>query len=345
VSDQHARGLLLLLVALAVALTAAVVRPFWEALFLAAVFAAALRGPTEWLSARLGGRRAAAAGLVTLALVLVVVLPLAGVGAVVFRQVADGLQWIRDVVRSEGVSGLLQRLPSALQEGVHQLLRLVPEPERELRALAGQGGGQAAAVVGGFLAATGSLVFKTALMLIAFFLFLVDGARLVDWLDASVPLRPGQLRTLLGDFRRTSVSVLAATVGTAAIQSVVALVGYLIARAPNPLFLVLATFLVALVPAAGAAVVVIAVGLLLVATGHLLGGAFLIAWGAAAVSVADNVARPWLLKGGMALPGGLVFFALLGGVAAFGGVGLLAGPLVLTFLVEVTNLYRREWRP
>jgi predicted PurR-regulated permease PerM len=183
------------------------------------------------------------------------------------------------------------------------------------------------------------------MMLIALFFFLTDGARLVAWIDEAVPLRPGQVRTLFADFRQTSVSVLAATVGTAAIQSVVALGGYLIARAPNPLFLTLATFVLALVPAAGATVVVVAVGLLLVATGHALAGGFLVVWGAAVVSLSDNVARPYLLKGGMELHGGLVFFALLGGLAVFGGIGLVVGPLVLTFLVAVVKLYRSEFGP
>jgi predicted PurR-regulated permease PerM len=45
----------------------------------------------------------------------------------------------------------------------------------------------------------------------------------------------------------------------------------------------------------------------------------------------------------MELHGGLVFFALLGGLAVFGGIGLVVGPLVLTFLVAVLNLYRREF--
>jgi predicted PurR-regulated permease PerM len=45
----------------------------------------------------------------------------------------------------------------------------------------------------------------------------------------------------------------------------------------------------------------------------------------------------------MELHGGLVFFALLGGLATFGGIGLLVGPLVLTFLVAVLKLYRREF--
>ena len=92
------------------------------------------------------------------------------------------------------------------------------------------------------------------------------------------------------------------------------------------IFFTLATFVVALVPALGGTVMVVAVGLVLFATGHVLGGVFLIAWGAAVVSLIDNVARPFLLKGGMELHGGVVFFALLGGLAMFGGIGLVLGP-------------------
>jgi predicted PurR-regulated permease PerM len=181
------------------------------------------------------------------------------------------------------------------------------------------------------------------MLLIALFFFLTDGGRLLAWLERYVPLRPGQFRTLVEDFRQTSVSVLFASLGTAAIQTAAALVGYLIARAPNPAFLVLATFVLALVPAVGGSVMVIAVGLLLLATGKTIAGVFLVVWGAAVVSISDNIARPYLLKGGMELHGGLVFFALLGGLATFGGIGLLVGPLVLTFLVAVLKLYRREF--
>jgi len=90
-------------------------------------------------------------------------------------------------------------------------------------------------------------------VLVALFFFLVDGRALLGWIDLRVPLRPGQFRSLVDDFRQTSVSVLVATIGTAAIQTATALVGYLIARAPNVLFLTLATFVVALIPAVGGA--------------------------------------------------------------------------------------------
>lgn len=342
-SELHARRLLVALVVIALALTVVVVKPFWVAFFLAAVIAAALRPLQEWLTRKLRGRRNVAAAILTFGVLLVVVVPIAGLGALLVAQVADGVQWLRETLESEGVWGLLGRLPRPAQNAAREILEAFPQPQDELKSIAGKGGGQAAAAVSGVLSATGTAVFQTVMMLIALFFFLVDGARLVDWIDARVPLRPGQFRALMEDFRQTSVSVLFSSIGTAAIQTAVALVGYLIARAPNIPFFVLTTFVLALIPAVGGAVMVVGVGLLLLATSHPFAGTFLIIWGLAVVSLSDNVARPYLLKGGMELHGGLVFFALLGGLAAFGGIGLLAGPLILTFLVAVMRLYRREF--
>lgn len=344
-SDVHARRLLVFLLLAALALMAIIVRPFWVAFFMAAVLASALRAPMEWLSAKLRGRRALASTLLTLAVLFAVVLPLAGLGALLFEQVMDGVQWLRATIQSEGIWGLLERLPRPVQRAAREVIEAVPQPQQQLQKLAGAQGGQAAAAVGGALAATGTAVFQTLMTLIALFFFLTDGHRLIGWIDARVPLPPGQFRALVQDFRQTSVSVLVATLGTAAIQAAAALVGYLIARAPNVLFLTLATFVLALVPAVGGAVMVVGVALLLLGTGHPVAGGFLAIWGVVVVSLSDNVARPFLLKGGMELHGGLVFFALLGGLAVFGGIGLVVGPLILTFLVSVLKLYRREFGP
>ncbi len=342
-SELHARRLLVFLVLVAVGLTILIVRPFWEALFVAAVLSAALRRPMEWLAARLGGRRQLAAALVTIAVLLAVVLPLAGLGAVIVNQVLEGVQWLRQTIESEGVWGLVQRLPDPVENAAREILRATPARQAQLQRLAGEQGTQAAAAVGGVLAATGTALFQAAMMLIALFFFFADGRRLVDWLDSRVPLRPGQFRALLEDFRQTSISVLVATLGTAGLQTATALVGYLIARAPNVLFLTLMTLVFALVPALGGTVAVVAVGVLLLLTGHVAAGIFLVAWGILLVSIADNIARPYLLKGGMELHGGAVFFALLGGLASFGGIGLVAGPLILTFLIASMKLYRREF--
>jgi predicted PurR-regulated permease PerM len=341
-SHPHARPVLVALVLAAIALTALILEPFWIALFLAAVAAAALRPVMEPLARRLGGRRSLAAALLTVGVIVALVLPLATLGTVLVKDVLDGAAAIRRIIESEGPAALLDRLPGPLHAAVVRLLEAFPDPQQQLQRLAGERGAGAAVAVGGVLAATGGALFQTAMMLIALFFLLVDGGALVDWLDARVPLRRGQLRQLLEDFRQTSVAALASTAGTAAVQAVTATVGYLVARAPSVLFLFLATFVLALVPAVGGAVMVFAVALLLLATGHLFGGLFLVAW-AVLVSLSDNVARPFLMKGGMELHGGVVFFAFLGGIAAFGGIGLLLGPLVLTFLLSTLRLYRSEF--
>ncbi len=342
-SDLHARRLLVFLVLASLALFAVIVQPFWQAFFVAAVVAAGLRGPMEWLTRKVRGRRSLAAALLTVGILFIVVLPVAGLGTFLVQQVLAGVDWLRNTVQSEGVWGLLERLPGPVQNAAREVLQAVPQPQKELQKLAGAQGGQAAAAVGGVLAATGTAVFQTVMMLIALFFFLTDGRRLLEWIDARVPLRPGQFRAFMEEFRQTSVSVLLSTIGTAAIQTATAVVGYVIARAPNLPFFTLATFVLALVPAVGGAVMVVGVSLLLLATGHPVAGTFLAIWGVAVVSLSDNVARPYLLKGGMELHGGLVFFALLGGLAVFGGVGLVVGPLILTFLVTALKLYRREF--
>jgi predicted PurR-regulated permease PerM len=341
-SEVHARRLLVFLVFAALALTALLVKPFWVAFFTAAVLAAALRPAQDWLSARFGGRRALAGALLTVGVLVLVVLPIAAMGTILVNEVLQGVTWLRKTIESEGVWGLLGRLPDPVQSAAREVLDAVPQPQEQLQKLAGEKGTGAATAVGGAIAATGTALFQTGMMLIALYFFLVDGRRLVNWIDGRMPMRPGQFRDLLEDFRATSVSVLVSTLGTAAVQAVVAGVGYLIARTPNALFLVLATFLVSLIPVLGGFMMVGGVAALMLATGHPLAGAFLVAW-AVVVWIAEHVVRPYLLKGGMELHGGVVFFALLGGLAAFGSVGLLLGPLVLTFLVATVRLYRKEF--
>lgn len=333
----------LLMLALAVVLTALVIRPFWSAFFLAAVLAAAFRPWMERLARRLRGRRQLAAAVLTLLVVLALILPIAGLGAVLVNQALEAVAWLRRALEYEGVWGLVRRLPGPFEELARRALSAIPNPQQQVQQLAQQQGGQAAAAVGTVLSATGNVVFQVTMMLIAFFFFLTDGRRLIHWIGESLPLRRGQFLELLEDFRSTSVSVLLSTLATAGIQALAGFVAYLIGRVPNSLFLLFVTFVVALIPAVGGASVVVVVGLVQLATGHPISGVFLVVWGLVVVSLIDNVARPFLLKGGMALHGGIVFFALLGGLAVWGTVGLILGPLIVTFLIAVLRLYRRDY--
>jgi predicted PurR-regulated permease PerM len=341
-SPQAARWTLLVLSVIALALLALIVKPFAGALFVAAVMAGALSPWYEKLAARLRGRRQISAGITTAAVLLVVVLPLASISVTLAKEVADGAAYVRRTLRSEGVQGLINDLPRPLRALGERVLAQLPRDQEDLQQLTGQQGGRAAAAVRGMVTATWSAVVQMVMMLIAFFFFLVDGPKLVDWFEDVLPLGRGQTRRLLLDFRRVSVAVIVSSAATAAIQAVVALVGYLIARVPNPIFFAIVTLFVALVPAVGAGAVVLAAAAIMYLGGHPYSALFLVLWGILAVGLIDNVVKPYLIRGGLALHGAVVFFALLGGLAYFGPVGLLAGPLIISFFLAVIRMWDRD---
>jgi predicted PurR-regulated permease PerM len=150
---------------------------------------------------------------------------------------------------------------------------------------------------------------------------------------------------LLATFRKVSFAVVASAGVTAAVQAIAALIGFLIARVPSPVFFTLTTFFVAFIPAIGAAVVCLFAALLLVVTGHPYMAVFLAAWGVVVVGVVDNLVKPLLIRRGLEIHSGIVFFSLIGGLATFGSIGLLLGPLLVAFFLAVLRMYHRDYTP
>jgi predicted PurR-regulated permease PerM len=71
--------------------------------------------------------------------------------------------------------------------------------------------------------------------------------------------------------------------------------------------------------------------------------AFLAVWGLVVVGLIDNVAKPFLIKGDVEMGGAVVFFALIGGIAAFGMIGLVVGPLAVAIFLALLRMYRRDY--
>src|SRR5262249_25112593 len=149
--------------------------------------------------------------------------------------------------------------------------------------------GKAAAAVTKFLSATSRAVVEAILLLIAFYFLLIDGDRLLGWLERVTPLPPGRFRTFMTEFRGVTRVVVLSTVGTGAVQAVAALVGYLIARVPNALFFTLVTFFMSFIPAVGAGSVPLLLSIVLFVQGRIGWGIFMLAWGLLVVGLIDNV--------------------------------------------------------
>lgn len=335
----------LVLMLVATLLLGLVIVPMVKELLLAVVLAGMLWPLQQWLSKRLRGKRGIAAGLITFAVVALLLGPVTTMVTFIIRDGADGVRFVSEAVRSDDVAALVEYLPASASAAVKKAIEEMPRDLNELMGYVDGYGEQAATTVGKALVATGSLVFHLVLMLIALFFLLVRGDALVRWLDSISPLEPGQTLELLATFRKVTVAVVASAAITAAVQAVAALAGFLITRVPSPLFFALVTFFFAFIPAIGAAVVVLFAALLLLVTGHPYMAALLAAWGLVVVGLVDNLVKPLLIRRGLEIHGAIVFFSLIGGLATFGAIGLLVGPLSVALFLAVLRIYHRDYTP
>lgn len=185
----------------------------------------------------------------------------------------------------------------------------------------------------------GSTAFKFTFALLSAFFFYRDGDQLLQQtrhlLRGLLGSRAESYLNAIGD---TTRGVLYGLVLTALVQGALAGIGYWLAGLPTPILLGVVTTVLALVPF-GTPIVIGLACLWLYLTGEVLPAAGLAVWGALVVTQIDNVFRPLVISSAARIPYLLVLFAVLGGISAFGLVGLFVGPIVIAILLAVW----REW--
>ncbi|MFK7743083.1 MAG: AI-2E family transporter [Planctomycetota bacterium] len=367
-------GFVLLLVALSTTLLTLIVAPFAASFFAAAVLAGVMHPLQLGLEKRLGGRAGLAALLLTVGLTVLAVGPLAGLCIFVAQQGTAIYQSCAAVYRSEGIQGLVDQLPEALQQPANWIRDHWPGSAEAAGGASGIVSGAAAdpaaadaaagtaaagaSAAGGLLSGTnvatatdvvtavvhglGSVLLDLAILVVTLFFLLQQGRHLVDWCVRVLPLSDGEARRLVGEFRDVTRAVFVATIATAFLQTLIALIGYLIAGISYLPIVLLLTFVCAVIPVVGAAMVVLAAGAVLWLDGSAGYGIFLIIWGLLPVGLSDNIAKPWLAQGKLRLPGPVVLFAMLGGVVVFGAFGIVAGPLIIAFFLASLRLLQKE---
>lgn len=179
------------------------------------------------------------------------------------------------------------------------------------------------------VAAAGKSVLQVLFALFTVFFFYRNGERYRTQAKAVFThLMGNQVLRLIGPTKETLRAVFAGVILAAAAQGLVAALGYAMVGLHAPVLLGVATAIAALIPFGGVLIWgASAIGL--IASGALLKGGLLFAWGVLAVSNIDNLVRPLVISGTTRLPYLQVFFAFMGGLATFGLIGLFIGPALL----------------
>jgi predicted PurR-regulated permease PerM len=332
------------LLAVAVALTVYVVWPFRAPLFLAAVLAAAFQPLLARTERLLKGRRRLAGALLTLLVFGAIVAPIASILAFVAKEITQGLTWVRDSLGVQSVGELsLSRIPPQAQHALDGILSTLHLSREQVQTFAAKGLEYAQTAGPALLGASAGAVASAFIMLAAFFFLLVDGRHLIRLLGRVSPLQAAQTEELLQEFANVSSATLVGAALTAVVQAVLATIGFVFARVPHAVFLGIATLIASFVPVIGTAIVWIPVAVLLALTGHLTAAIFVAAWCGVLLTTADNVVKPLAMRGKVEMHTGLVFLALLGGITMFGLLGIIAGPLVIAFLLALLRMYERDF--
>lgn len=134
-------------------------------------------------------------------------------------------------------------------------------------------------------------------------------------------------------------SVIRGTLLVAVVQATTAGIGMWLFGIPNPIFWGVVCIFAALIPAIGTALILVPAALYLFIMNDPVGGIALVAWATFITGTIDNVIRPYVFERSIHLHPFLILLSVLGGLALFGPIGFLTGPLILSFLFALVDIY------
>jgi predicted PurR-regulated permease PerM len=312
-----------------------IIRPFLVPLGWAAVLVVFCYRSHLDLRARWGRSWAAAAS--TLAITLVLIVPGVLITSAFIAETGAALSAVRENLTGEPdwaprLAGMVQRVvPSAFMVEARQLAARAAQ----------EAGGWVAAGVGVLLQNTAIFVFDVVITIFAAFFLFRDGDGLMRALRTVLPLEEHLRERLIGQIHEVITAAVTSTFIVAAVQGLLGGLAFWLLDITAPVFWGVVMALFCLLPL-GAWVVWMPAAIWLIATGHPGRGLVLIAVGVGVVSAVDNFLRPMLLSGRTRLNGLLMFISLLGGVGAFGLLGLMLGPVVIATGLGLFEAYATE---
>ena len=306
-----------------------------------AAFLAFLLDPLNRRLRRRFAARSIAAGVLTILAPIVILLPLSALSIDFFAQISALLQKLQQSAAALDIKSLsdLQQFPWIARINVwlevhsgisaEQIQSWLVSGTREvLRRAASMGGGF-------FLGALGSLL-GFGIMLFLLFFFLRDGDAMLARVRRLIPLDEVRKERLFTQLSGVTRAIVVGTSVTAFLEGVLIGVGFSIASLPSPVVFGVLAALLSMLPVGGAAFVWGPAVIWLIVDGRWGFGIFMFAWGLL-ISGLDNVLRPLLISGRAKISALAVFIGVLGGISAFGTIGLIAGPVVLSLALALVE--------
>ncbi len=306
--------------------------PFIKVLALAAVLAVVFHPVFERVKKLLGGREVVSAIVIMMIAAIVVILPLIAIGSNVFDESRDLYRTL-----SAGETNYLDLIITNI-EG--PLSRNFPNLVVDIRSYVDDAISWIGSYAGALLTGTAITVLNLFLGIIAFFYFLKDGSKFRSMIIELSPLKDEFDRHIFDKLELSVNTVIKGTLLIALVQGLFVGVGLVIFGVPNATLWGMVAVVAAVVPGLGTALVILPACIYLLVTGATLPAVGLALWGAVLVGLLDNFLTPMLYSKGTNMHPLVVLFSVLGGIAFFGPIGFIFGPLVATLMFVLLRVYR-----
>jgi predicted PurR-regulated permease PerM len=209
-----------------------------------------------------------------------------------------------------------------------------------------QYGEEAAAFVasrlGIILTHTAIFLFHLGVTILAMFYLYRDGASMVERLRILLPFKSDYRDRLLDETRNLIFASVTSSLVAAAVHAALGSLAFAIVGVKAPIFWGVMMGFLSFVPVVGSALIWVPISISLMVGGHLSRGVFLVIFCAVIVGLVDNIIRPWLISGRAQMGGLVVFISVLGGISAFGLLGVVLGPIVVAAAASLLDLYASE---
>lgn len=279
-------------------------------------------------------RRWVAAALVTLMAGLIIVVPVVFIGHQVAQEAVQAATTAQAAIKDGSWQTAMERNP-VFRSAFGWIGGVV-----NLKDMLAKFSEYVPAVVQKFVAGSLSIASATVIALLLLFFFLRDRDEMLAGLRGLLPLSKDEDAIMFRRVGDTIDAILYGTLAVAALQGTLGALMFWMLDLPAPFLWGCAMAAFAIVPMVGTAIVWLPAALYLLLEGNPGKAAILVAWGVLVVSMIDNLLQPYLVEGKLHVHLVPVFISIVGGVYAFGGVGLIIGPAILAMAMALLDIWR-----
>jgi len=335
---------LLILVFSISALFLSMIRQFLMAILLAGIFSAMAQPVFRKITRLLGGRSRISSLLTLVLFSLVVLLPLSGLLGIITAQAVkvgqSATPWVqRQIAEPAAFTAYLQKIPFYEE--------MLPYHEQIIRKA-----GELANKISTFLVnnlsawavGTVNFIFMFFVFLYSGYFFLIDGRVLLDRILYYLPLEGREEKRLLDRFTSVTRATLKGTAVIGVLQGGLAGMAFAVAGIEAAVFWGTVMTVLSIIPAIGSALVWVPAAIILAAGGSYIKALGLVVFCGLVVGSLDNLLRPRLVGKDTQMHDLMIFFGTLGGIALFGVIGFLIGPIIAALFVTIWDIYGEAFR-